>query len=127
MNNIDKGTRIANLSFDITITTIISKFLSLLLVFIHYEIVFLLIYFLYYFLFEYFLGQTVGKIITKTIVVDMTNSKPSFWKILYRTLLRINPFDIYSYLYGNEQGGHDVISKTRLIQVQNSYKNRKLD
>lgn len=60
-------------------------------------------------------GQTLGKKITGTVVVDMYNQSPSNKRILIRTLLRFNPFDIWSYLFGAEQGGHDLISKTRLV------------
>lgn len=114
MNQINKGTRIINSVIDIIFIGIISNFLNSILYFTNYTTLYYAVFLIYYFIFEYFLGQTPGKMITKTIVVDMKNSKPSLRKILYRTLLRLNPFDAASYLFGQEQGGHDTISKTRL-------------
>ena len=114
MNEINKGTRIINFVFDILFITIISSVLSSVFYFISSTIIYYSVYLVYYFIFEYFLSQTLGKMITKTKVVDMENLKPSLRKILYRTILRLNPFDAVSYLFGNEQGGHDLISKTRL-------------
>ena len=74
--------------------------------------------FFYYFIFESTSSQTLGKKITGTMVVNMNNEKPSLKRIFLRSLLRLNPFDWYSYAFGNEQGGHDLISKTRLIRKQ---------
>jgi len=114
---VNKGTRIINFTVDVIsimlISGIVSAFLPPKLVNIAYSAV----YFFYYLLFELMRGQTLGKIITCTIVVNMTNSKPSFVRIFFRTVLRFNPFDSFSYLFGQEQGGHDLISKTRLIKV----------
>ncbi|WP_408030583.1 hypothetical protein [Tenacibaculum xiamenense] len=45
----------------------------------------------------------------------MHNLKPNFRKLSYRTLLRLNPFDALSYLFGQQQGGHDTVSKIRLV------------
>jgi uncharacterized RDD family membrane protein YckC len=78
------------------------------------EIILTLIYFLYYLLFEYFKGQTIGKMITKTIVIDINNLEPSFFKILLRTILRFSYLDIISYLFGLNLGLHDTLSKTKL-------------
>ena len=115
MNEINKGTRIINFVIDIIIISITSNVLSTLFYFLNSAIIYYCIYLVYYFTFEYYLSQTLGKMITKTKVVDMYNLKPSFMKVAYRTLLRLNPFDSLSYLFGQEQGGHDLISKTRLI------------
>ena len=115
MNEINKGTRIMNVVFDMLIITLISGVIRPMFYFIDPTIPYYCVYVLYYFSFEFFLCQTPGKMITKTKVVDMHNLKPNFWKTLYRTLLRLNPFDAASYLFGQEQGGHDLVSKTRLI------------
>ena len=114
MNEVSKGTRIINFVFDMILISIISGFLSSLLYFINVTIIYYGVFFIYYFVFEYFLSQTIGKMVTNTKVVDMDNLKPSVIKVLYRTVLRLNPFDGASYLFGCEQGGHDLISKTRL-------------
>lgn len=76
------------------------------------------IYYLYYLLCEYFFGQTMGKIVTKTRVVAFDGKRPSFMKILIRTILRMLPFDFVSYLVYS-QGIHDTYSKTKLITTKN--------
>ena len=74
-------------------------------------------YFCYYFAFEYFKGQTIGKIITKTKVVSLSgNSKTSFIQILWRTLMRFIPIDIFSYIF-SVNGLHDRISRTAIIKL----------
>lgn len=76
-------------------------------------------YYLYYFLFELFGGQTIGKMITKTRVIDLDSiTHPSPLKILIRTLSRLIPIDILSYLF-KSRGIHDFLSKTKTIQISN--------
>lgn len=108
----NKGIRIINFLFDFIIINIISIILGIIFKFG----VFYLVYLAYYFTFEFFLGQTVGKMVTKTKVVDNFHKKSSVKKIILRTLLRLNPFDFLSYLFGHNLGSHDVISKTILIR-----------
>ncbi|OIQ19411.1 MAG: hypothetical protein BM549_10735 [Lacinutrix sp. MedPE-SW] len=75
------------------------------------------LYYLYYLIFEYTTGQTIGKIITKTKVVNIDNDlKPSFSTILLRTLCRLIPFEIISYLF-SVNGLHDRLSKTTLKNI----------
>jgi uncharacterized RDD family membrane protein YckC len=74
----------------------------------------LICYFLYYLIFESLNGKTIGKIITKTIVVNNNNTKPNILKVFVRTIIRFYPFDLVSYLFGFENGAHDIFSKTRL-------------
>lgn len=114
MKEVSKGTRIINLIVDSLLITILFASIE---TFITKSIPFLplIIVCIYYSSFEYFKGQTVGKMVTKTQVVGIDGSKPSFLNILLRTILRFNPFDVFSYLFGNEQGTHDVLSKTKLI------------
>lgn len=116
MTELNKGTRLANYAIDSSIITIAASFFevafqSSILHFVFY----VPIYLSYYILLESITGQTIGKMATNTIVVNRMNQKPSTRQIVFRTLLRLNPFDTYSYLFGKEQGGHDLISKTRLI------------
>src|SRR5690606_38024440 len=111
----NKGIRLINYIIDIVCISVVSNIIGFIFNFINPVIIFYTVFFVYYFVFELYTAQTIGKIITKTIVVDMDNLKPRFRKTLIRTLLRLNPFDPFSYLFGQEQGGHDLISKTRLI------------
>src|SRR5581483_11950677 len=53
---------------------------------------------LYYLLMEGFTGRTIGKIITRTKVVNKNEVKPSFPFIFKRTLFRLIPLEIFSFL-----------------------------
>ena len=67
---------------------------------------------------EVTLGQTLGKLVTKTKVISVKGKRPNVLHIFLRTILRFtNPFDVVSYLMGNEQGIHDILSRTRLVKV----------
>ncbi len=75
-----------------------------------------ILYVLYYFLFEYFKGQTIGKMITKTEVVSFAEGhKYDAIKIAFRSVVRIIPFDVLSYLFSS-RGLHDRVSMTILRQ-----------
>lgn len=72
----------------------------------------LLFYLSYYFLFEYFTQQTPGKMITKSRVVQLKQGSNYFMiQIMGRTMIRILPLDIVSYLFFR-RGLHDWISVT---------------
>jgi uncharacterized RDD family membrane protein YckC len=75
------------------------------------------LYFLYYFLFEYFSGQTIAKMITKSKVVSSTDRYNYYFiRIFIRSLTRLIPLDVISYLFVS-RGLHDWISKTSVIKV----------
>ena len=84
----------------------------------------ILLYYLYYFILELTIGQTIGKIITKTRVVTIDNrvvtidnsEKPNFKKIFVRTISRLIPIDLISYLFSSN-GIHDSLSKTKLKKI----------
>lgn len=60
-----------------------------------------------------FKGRTIGKYITGTIVVKEDGETPGFKDYFLRSLCRIIPFEIFSFL--GETGWHDSISKTRVV------------
>ena len=68
----------------------------------------------YYFIFEYAMQSTPGKAILGRVVVDEYGNKPSTKQILYRSLSRMVPFEIFSCL--SEQGWHDTWSKTIVLR-----------
>lgn len=116
MEEITKGTRIINFIID-HLFILILFFIISVITYSTSDSLYLLFYLFYYISFEFFNdGQTVGKLITKTKVVNIKNKKPSFIRILWRTLLRLNPFDMASFLFGQE--GHDSISRTKLITTK---------
>lgn len=77
---------------------------------------FIVFYYFYYLILEGVFSQTVGKLVTKTKVVDLNGEKASFFKIFFRTLLRILPFDSISFVFSSH-GFHDKFSKTKLIKI----------
>lgn len=117
MNSVNKGDRIVNFFIDYLVIVILFFACEVIFGYYYYSrsLVFYLIMVVYYFISEASNSQTLGKKVTGTIVVNMHNEKPSIKRIFLRSLLRLNPFDYYSYAFGNEQGGHDLISKTRLV------------
>ncbi len=114
---VNKEVRLVNFGIDMAII----KVLSFMLIFIldlnlDSGIIFFVIYLCYYIILEYLTGQTIGKIITRTRVVNNRNLKPGLKRIILRTILRFNPFDVHSYLFGTEIGAHDSLSRTLIIQ-----------
>lgn len=69
----------------------------------------------YYNIFEIFFAWTIGKFITQTIVVDENGEKPNHDSILIRTLCRLIPFEILSFIGRPARGWHDSISKTYVV------------
>ncbi|XOV67659.1 MAG: RDD family protein [Fluviicola sp.] len=121
MNRIDNsGIRLVNYVIDIVIITIASTVINAITRYQFSVLVHGLLFFAYYLILESVLGQTIGKMVTGTRVVDQNKQTPSFGRILFRTLLRLNPLDVISYLFSkNGQGTHDVVSKTFLIKKEN--------
>lgn len=73
-------------------------------------------YLLYYIFLESIFGRTIGKFITGTKVIGFDEKKPTFGRIVIRSLCRIIPLDAVSFLF-SEDGWHDSISKTYVINV----------
>jgi len=116
MNNVNKSLRIVNFAIDLLVITIVASLVCAIFDFgFNCDGIGVMVMFLYYLLSEYFAGRTLGKLITRTRVVCAINAKPGFLRVLLRTILRFNPFDGLSYLFGHELGGHDILSKTKLI------------
>ncbi|MFT4661498.1 MAG: putative RDD family membrane protein YckC [Patiriisocius sp.] len=114
---VTKNDRLINYIVDVLIVAIVSGILSVFLVEFRIALIISgLTSFFYYLIFESATGQTIGKMITKTEVRGLNNSKASFWGILVRTLARFSPFDWLSYMFGNSQGSHDALSRTRLCK-----------
>jgi uncharacterized RDD family membrane protein YckC len=75
-----------------------------------------LIMFIYYATLEILLSKTLSKYFTKTIVVMIDGSKPKPIDILGRTLIRIIPFEYFTFLRGRKPGWHDHLSKTYVVK-----------
>jgi uncharacterized RDD family membrane protein YckC len=72
-------------------------------------------YFIYYFTFEALTGRSLAKLITKTKVIDQNGEKPDYATIAIRTLCRMIPFDALSFLFYQDSGWHDRLSKTSVV------------
>jgi len=118
MQDINKGTRLANYIVDFTAVCIV-WFVFDMIVQTPYFMGFLFypFMFFYYLILEAATGQTLGKMITKTKVVNMDGSKPKFYRILLRSFWRIIPLDNFTYLMGHGLGMHDSFSSTKLTKV----------
>ena len=73
---------------------------------------------IYYNIFEIFFSVTIGKLITNTLVVDRNGNKPTTDEILLRSICRLIPFEILSFLGAPGKGWHDAISKTYVVKRQ---------
>lgn len=72
----------------------------------------------YYNIFEIFFSVTIGKLITNTLVVDRNGNRPTSDEILVRSICRLIPFEILSFLGAPGKGWHDAISKTYVVKRQ---------
>ena len=75
----------------------------------------LLVVIIYYSVFEGLTGKTLAKYITKTKVVNEKGEKPDFETIFVRTLCRLIPFNVFSFLGSKDTGWHDRLSKTLVV------------
>ncbi|HWB33836.1 MAG TPA: RDD family protein [Candidatus Paceibacterota bacterium] len=81
---------------------------------------------LYYVLFESIWQRTLGKWITNTKVVKLDGTKPGFWRIVGRSLLRLVPFEAFSFVFGEHPfGWHDRLSGTMVVPVSYSVEDAK--
>lgn len=119
----NKGLRILNFIIDLIAIVIINGVITNLIPLINQpEITIYLCFFFYYLLFESVNGRTIGKLITNTKVIDRSYSKPGFWRIFLRTIMRLNPFDWMSYPFGFGNGAHDQLSGTKTVIAKSQSK-----
>ena len=119
------GTRVLNFLIDTIIITILSiaimkywKFYVFYYHIPHYNFWFFFFFtlFVYYSLLESIWGRTPGKWFSFTKVVDPNGNKPSVINILWRSALRLIPFDIF-FIPFTGMPLHDYLSKTTLKEV----------
>ena len=70
---------------------------------------------IYYTLTEGIFSRSIGKFITGTIVVDENGEKINFGTAFKRSLCRLIPFDVFSFL-GSGRGWHDSIADTYVVK-----------
>ncbi len=111
-HTIDKGIRASNFAIDVLAVLILTGIIQVVF---YSANLFYWVYFIYCLLMEAVWGQTLGKMISGTRVVDYSGGKPSFGRILWRSILRLYPFDLMSFVFGYEYGAHDRLSRTKII------------
>ena len=79
------------------------------------KLIAIICYFFYYFCFELFLKRTPAKYLTKT-EVTVNKGENRIRSIFIRSLIRLIPLDIISYLL-LESGLHDKFSYSKTIKV----------
>ena len=72
---------------------------------------------LYFIAFEAATGRTAGKLVAGTKVVSATGGTPSFGQITGRSLVRLIPFEPFSFIFAN-RGWHDRWSGTRVVRLR---------
>lgn len=70
---------------------------------------------IYYLVLESCFGRTIGKFITGSVVVNENGLKPDFATICKRTLCRLIPFDVLSFLDKSGRFWHDSLSKSYVV------------
>lgn len=81
----------------------------------------MIFYITYYLLFEGVTGgKSLGKMLTKTRVLTLEGNPPEVGHILGRSLIRIVPFEPFSFLGKSLHGWHDRWSKTVVIDETQS-------
>jgi uncharacterized RDD family membrane protein YckC len=77
-------------------------------------------FFGYYVFMETKYQRTIGKFITNSIVVTSYEDVPDLKRIFTRTICRLIPFDLLSFLFTNN-GFHDRFSSTMLINNKKTF------
>ena len=62
-------------------------------------------------------GRTIAKYITQTKVVMEDGTTPKASDIVLRSLCRLIPFNVFSFLGAEGRGWHDSISNTYVVDV----------
>lgn len=73
---------------------------------------------LYYGFCESVFGRTLGKLVTGTMVVTLDGEAPGLGKALHRSVVRLVPFEPFSFLGAYPTGWHDRWSETRVVMVE---------
>jgi len=75
-------------------------------------------FFFYYFAFETIWQRTPAKLITGTKVFHLHGTKPTAKTIAVRTLIRLVPFEPFSFLGKDAKGWHDIWSQTFVARLK---------
>jgi uncharacterized RDD family membrane protein YckC len=119
--------RFLNSLLDAIILSVIYKIFSPIMTLLSdytHDLIILTFAFSYFTFFELILGKTPGKFLTGIKVISPSGRKLTFGQISLRTLIRIIPFEQFSFLFqrgklGEELWWHDAWSKTCVVNSGN--------
>jgi uncharacterized RDD family membrane protein YckC len=77
---------------------------------------FWIIMFVYYTIFEALFRRSPAKCLTMSKVVNKDGSKPAFWQILVRSLIRLTIIDCF-FIPFFDKPLHDYLSKTEVVEA----------
>lgn len=123
---LSKSKRIINLLIDTMVVGILTLFVMIILDYAginskfistksNVKIIFIAIQICFYLILEFTLNKTIGKFITHSKVVNLDFSKPNFFQLIIRTVIRFVPFEFLSFI-NMGKGWHDLLSKTLVIE-----------
>jgi uncharacterized RDD family membrane protein YckC len=124
MNEVGIGTRVINFLVDMFLVFLISyglfKWYRFYVYYYdaypyQYYLFFYATWFVYYLLFELIFARTPGKWISMTKVRDTEGKRPAWYKIVFRSLLRLTLIDPFFIPFLNRPL-HDHLSKTRVVE-----------
>ncbi len=119
------GTRVTNFIIDTFIVFWISfgvnTWWAFHVTFWHYTFIpfydfFFALIFIYYTLFEGLFKRTPGKWISVSKVVNKQGSKPAFWQILIRSVVRLTIIDCF-FIPFLDKPLHDYLSSTEVVEA----------
>jgi uncharacterized RDD family membrane protein YckC len=123
---LSRSKRIINLLIDTMVVGILTLFVMIILDYAginfkfistksNIKIIFIVIQISYYLILEFTLNKTIGKFITHSKVVNLHFSKPNFFQLIIRTVIRFVPCEFLSFI-NMGKGWHDLLSKTLVIE-----------
>jgi uncharacterized RDD family membrane protein YckC len=125
MRPVGIGTRTLNFIIDTSIISLLSfiAFRTWEFYVYYYQIVFFgfyyffaVILFLYYIFFESIFARTPGKWLSLSKVVNKKGTKPSFFQILLRSIVRLTIVDCF-FIPFLDKTLHDYVSKTEVVEI----------
>ena len=72
----------------------------------------------YYFIFEALFQATPGKMFTKCMVVNEYGKRASVLQVLGRSVIRLIPFEQFTFLGEHSYGWHDKFPKTYVVEIK---------
>lgn len=125
MNKVGFGTRVLNFIIDTLLIFGISyglyKWWAFHVMYWQYKFIPFYIFFwatlfVYYTIFEISFKRTPGKWISFSKVVNKTGTKPAWWQVLVRSLMRLTVIDCF-FIPFLDKPLHDYVSRTEVVEV----------